>query len=302
MIKSGYGYDSEIIKLTKSQCDQLQEINELVRNEENHSALMGQVFPGSGELFVQFLPSGAAHGVKDALAKHAPINKSEVPEPSAMSELAGWIDEEKPSLTESMNKLIKSTKALSYAFNRKPKKLSWLQKIRGYDKLVKDHDGKVDVIETLQQKYHDLQARCAAAESMRDHHQHRADAWKSIAREKAGELKLMEKVADNWQQKLIDQNAIIGKRLKFSVGHNHITIIVGNPICVAENYNAVKPLKNGRDCATAYSNPSKKDVYNWKTGVIQALENLCNFYEYPKTLRRDLRKALANKYPEVFVK
>ena len=135
---------------------------------------------------------------------------------------------------------------------------------------------------------------------MKEYYRESRDLWMSATIAKARELELMSKVADLWQQRLIDQNETIGKRLKFSVGHNHITIIVGNPVCVAENYNPAEPLKNGNDCATAYSNPSKKDVYNWKTGVIQALENLCNFNKYPQTLRRDLRKALAKKYPEVF--
>jgi hypothetical protein len=114
------------------------------------------------------------------------------------------------------------------------------------------------------------------------------------------------KVADNWQAKVkhanviaeqvLCDNAIIGRRLKFSVGHNHITIIVGNPTTYIENCNTEKDMKfqwNVSRCST-------KDTYNWKTGVVEALDNLCYHSEYADKLRRDLRKALAKKCPEVF--
>jgi len=126
-------------------------------------------------------------------------------EPSAMSELG-------------------FTSWLSDRFNHgcigllpEQKKLSWFQKIRGYD---------------------DLQARCNSAESMRDH-------YKTAMTEALRDRDLNAKVADKWRDKLIEVNTTMGRRLTFSVGHNHVTIIVGNPICVAENYNFIKPLKNG---------------------------------------------------------
>jgi hypothetical protein len=102
----------------------------------------------------------------------------------------------------------------------------------------------------------------------------------------------MEKVADNWQQRLIDQNETIGKRLKFSVGHNHITITIGNPITLIESFNKIT--------VRAHSQCSKKDVYNWKIGVIQAIENFCEQHEISKKQKREIMKALAKKYPEVF--
>lgn len=145
------------------------------------------------------------------------------------------------------------------------KKLSWFQKIRDYDELEYD-----------------------------------LGMWMTIAIEKSNELELMTKVADNWQAKLIEQNKTIGRRLKYSVGHNHITIIVGCPITVVENYNEYLYGKDGTSTDTDYSVCSKKDAYNWKTGAIQALENLCRDWEYGKDLRRDLMKGLAKKYPEVF--
>jgi len=123
-------------------------------------------------------------------------------EPSAMSELGGWLEEH--------------GKTHPYDIGV-PKKLSWFQKIRGYD---------------------DLFARMESAESMRDH-------YKTAMTEALRDRDLNAKVADKWRDKLIEVNTTIGRRLTFSVGHNHVTIIVGNPICVAENYNFIKPLKNG---------------------------------------------------------
>ena len=54
--------------------------------------------------------------------------------------------------------------------------VSWLQKIKKYD---------------------DLQARCSAAESMRDH-------YKTVMTEALYDRDLHAKVADNWQKKLIE--------------------------------------------------------------------------------------------------
>ena len=158
------------------------------------------------------------------------------------------------------------------------KKKSWLQKIRDYD---------------------NLQSRCNSAEAMRDH-------YKTIMTEALHDRDLHATVADVWQQRLIcvqkdlmDATEMIGKRLKFSVGHNHVTIIVGNPVTYAENYNE---FENGEEENTEWvvSKCSPKDTYNWKTGVVQALDNLCDEQEALKVLRRDLRKALEKKYPEVF--
>lgn len=182
----------------------------------------------------------------------------EVPEDqSSMSELAGWIEENKPA--------------------KLPQKLTWLQKVRGYDY---------------------LKARCEAAESMRDH-------YKSLMTEALRDRDLHAKVADNWQQRLIcvqkdyaDFQEMIGRRLKFSVGHNHITIIVGNPVTYIQNFNITTEDKFG-DTDWSVSVCSPKDIYNWKIGVIKALDNLCE--NYSKDLRRDLRKAMAKKYPEVFI-
>jgi hypothetical protein len=131
--------------------------------------------------------------------------------------------------------------------------------------------------------------------NMKFYYRESRDLWMSATIEKARELKLMSKVADNWQAKLIDQNEIIGQRLKFSVGHNHVTITIGNPITLCNNY---KSEKNEAD--NAISMCSRKDVYNWQMGAIQSLDNLCEVYKYSQKLRRYLRKSLAKKYPEVF--
>jgi len=115
------------------------------------------------------------------------------------------------------------------------------------------------------------------------------------------------KVADCWQQRLIcvqkdmsDATEMIGRRLKFSVGHNHIEIVVGNPVTYIQNYNPESLDENECDIDVSTSMCSTKDVYDWKIGVIKSLDNICDDWGYSKELRRDLRKALAKKYPEIF--
>jgi len=131
--------------------------------------------------------------------------------------------------------------------------------------------------------------------NMKFYYRESRDIWMSIAISKARELEFMEKVADNWQQRLIDQNETIGKRLKFSVGHNHITITIGNPATLCENF-----ISNNGKLEWSISRCSRKDVYDWKQGVIHAVDNYCDEHKSAEKLRRDLRKALAKKYPEVF--
>ena len=77
--------------------------------------------------------------------------------------------------------------------------------------------------------------------------------------------------------------------------HIHIEIIIGNPICVAK---AFIQKDSFWDMSFSICNP--KDVYNWKIGAVKALDNLCESAGYHKSLRRELMKALAKKYPEVF--
>jgi len=132
--------------------------------------------------------------------------------------------------------------------------------------------------------------------NMKFYYRESRDMWMSIAISKARELEFMEKVADNWQQRLIDQNETIGKRLKFSVGHNHVTITIGNPITLCENFN----YKGTEKIKYSVARCSRKDVYDWKQGVIKSLDNYCDEHKFSQGLRRDLRKAMANKYPEVF--
>jgi hypothetical protein len=152
-----------------------------------------------------------------------------------------------------------------YDFSKIPKKKSIIQKIRDYDRL-----------------------ELALSEALHDRDLHAT-------------------VADVWQERLIcvqkdyiDATEMIGRRLKFSVGHNHIEIIVGNPVTLCSNY--VNDSKYLDYTDNDISRCSEKDEYNWKTGAIQSLENLCEHSGYSKELHRDLRKALAKEYPGVFTK
>lgn len=223
------------------------------------------------------------------------------PEPSAMSELGKWIDEEKASL-EYRQALDKLSESMSQLFKPEPKKLTWLQKIRGYDKLADDLDLHKKIRASQGERIKDLRARCNSAEGMRDHYKEERTSWESLAISKSRELELMTKVADNWQQRLIcvqkdyaDATYPIGRRLKFSVGHNHITITIGNPVTLCENF-----ISNNGKLEWSISRCSRKDVYDWKQGVIYAVDNYCDEHKSAEKLRRDLRKALAKKYPEIF--
>jgi hypothetical protein len=236
----------------------------------------------------------------------------EVPEPSAMSELAPKYStdiELAGKLASWLNDGIETSRSKCVVEEKPaPKKLTWIQNIQKYDKdidllnrqvamfsgLAGDNKKAYDV---AREKNNDLCARVQSAEAMRDHYKTQLESWESLAISKARELELMEKVADLWQQRLIDQNETIGKRLKFSVGHNHITITIGNPVTLCENF-----ISNNGKLEWSISRCSRKDVYDWKQGVIYAVDNYCDEHKSAEKLRRDLRKALAKKYPEVFTK
>jgi hypothetical protein len=84
-----------------------------------------------------------------------------------------------------------------------------------------------------------------------------------LAITKTRELELMSKVADNWQNKLVDANKLIEDI------HNENTIL-------------------------------GKRLNNWKTGVIKSLKNTFREENYPKELQREIKMALAKKYPGIF--
>jgi hypothetical protein len=172
--------------------------------------------------------------------------------------------------------------------NIKPKKKSWIEKIRGYD---------------------DLQARCNSAEAMRDHYKTSLESWESLAITKTRELELMSKVADNWQNKLVDankliedihnENTILGKRLKFSVGHNHIEIIVGNPVTACYFHSETVDSDFNEDFL-AVSILHKNDTYDWKRGAIEALDNMVhNWIGSAYGDPTDYFNALFTTYPEI---
>jgi uncharacterized protein YcfJ len=166
-------------------------------------------------------------------------------------EIGGWINEAKRAGLD--------VSTYEYDFN-KPKRKSWIEKIRDYDNVY---------------------ARMQSAEAMKDH-------YKTVFSETRNELVKQRSIIN-------ENNKILGRRLKFSVGHNHIEIIVGNPVTYAKNISS-----DGKKIEWDISRCSHKDVYDWKLGVRMALDNLCDDRKYSDKLRRDLRKELARKYPEVF--
>jgi hypothetical protein len=262
----------------------------------------------------------------------------EVPEPSAMSEL-GTLPElrftfdheqwqkDTQAIYDSMRytkrlflkkAMVKAAKEVvragldvstyEYDFTT-PKKLSWLQKIRGYDSLAHELEVEIDnsnwlkenrikVLENQVEMFSELAATnkrnanrldYALSEALRDRDLHAkvADGWQT---------KLIEANKENAELiKLVDEYCVLGRRLKFSVGHNHIMITIGNPITLCENFISDKCILEW-----SISRCSRKDAYDWKQGAIKSLDNYCDEHKHAEKLRRDLRKALAKKYTEVF--
>jgi hypothetical protein len=113
---------------------------------------------------------------------------------------------------------------------------------------------------------------------MKEYYRESRDLWMSATISKARELELMERVADNWQAKLIEQNAIIGKRIKFSVGNNKVEIVIGNPVTVCYFVSPDSGLKDFNDEFMTVSICHKNDVFDWKRGAVEALENMVHNY------------------------
>lgn len=190
-------------------------------------------------------------------------------------EIAGWMDDAKQAGLD----------VSTYEYDE-PKKVSWLQKVRGYD---------------------DLQFRCQSAEAMRDHYKTISELWQSTTIAKSRDLELMTKVADNWQKKLIcvnkdyiDATKMIGRRLKFSVGHNHIEIIVGNPVTACYFTEVDDGSKEWVDRFLDVSICHKNDQFDWKRGAIESLENMIkNYLESAYGDRVEYFNALFTAYPEL---
>jgi hypothetical protein len=96
--------------------------------------------------------------------------------------------------------------------------------------------------------YDDVFSRMLAAESMREH-------YKAVA------------------ETALWNSATNGRRLKFSVGHNHIEIIVGNPVTACYFHSEAVDSDFDEDFL-AVSILHKTDTYDWKRGVIESLENM----------------------------
>ena len=167
-----------------------------------------------------------------------------------------------------------------------PRRKTWLQKIRDYDGLDAAYDRVVS-------RHNKLMDRFIASEAMLSEALHDRD--------------LHATVADVWQQRLIcvqkdlmDATEMIGKRLKFSVNHQHILVIIGNPVtyCSVSYSCKGKPI----EVYPSLSVCNPKDEYNWKIGVIQAVENMCKYWIGDKDITKSIFDALFNKYPELKAK
>jgi len=198
------------------------------------------------------------------------------------------------------------TSTYEYDFS-KPEKKSWIQKIRGYDVLERQVQAFYDLSGKNKSLYEREARARKLAEYMRDRYKkvfleaiHIIDKQKSLVVEKSRELALMEKVADLWQEKLIKKNEEImeiGRRLKFSVEHNNVEIIVGNPTTVCK---VSMPSKLGNNIdfySVEICKPT--DKYDYRIGAIKSLENLCKERRIKKEVRKVLFEKLFKKYPEL---
>jgi len=166
-----------------------------------------------------------------------------------------------------------------------PRRKTWLQKIRDYDGLDAAYDRVVS-------RHNKLMDRFIASEAMLSEALHDRD--------------LHATVADVWQQRLIcvqkdlmDATEMIGKRLKFSVGHNHVTIIVGNPVTACYFVEKI----NGDEYDDNFFCVSichKNDTFDWKRGVVESLENMIhNWLGSAYGDPADYFNTLFTAYPEI---
>jgi hypothetical protein len=130
----------------------------------------------------------------------------------------------------------------------KKKRKSWIEKIRDYDFLQRQYNRVVE-------SHNNLQARCNSAEAMRDHYKILLQEWQHTA---------------IFRQHKLEN---LGRRLKFSVGHNHIEIIVGNPVTACYFHNEVDNPDFNEDFL-AVSILHKNDTYDWKRGAVESLDNM----------------------------
>jgi len=216
----------------------------------------------------------------------------------ALDQIAKWIKENMPA----------------------PKKLTWLQKIRGYDELVRELEIKENNSKIDKFNYSNLQSRCQAAESMRDHwksayetasklHQFYIDRTAARIKRIEWERGLSDKVADVWQQRLIcvqkdyaDATAMIGRRLKWKSGNIEFVVIVGNPVTLLDA--SFPPLDNYDEDVFAdmwfdFSVCKQGDTFNWKKGVMQALFNFFKKYVQDADIQSIIQRDLYAKYQEL---
>jgi hypothetical protein len=206
------------------------------------------------------------------------------PEPSAMSELAGTIAnvkfhsriltygdiiaEFKKATKGLIGQNIETTKAMK-KINKalSPKKKSWLQKIRDYDRLEL----------ALSEALHD-----------RDLHATVADVWQE-------RLICV-------QKDYIDATEMIGRRLKWKSGNVNFVVIVGNPVTYIEANFPPLDINKDEDYAESWYKSSickKTDVFDWKKGVMQALFNFFKYYIQDADIQSMIQRDLYAKYPEL---
>ena len=95
------------------------------------------------------------------------------------------------------------------------------------------------------------------------------------------------------------EGATNGKRLKFSVGHNHIEIIVGNPVTACYFHSEAVDSDFDEDFL-AVSILHKNDTYDWKRGAVEALDNMVhNWIGSAYGDPTDYFNALFTTYPEI---
>ena len=107
--------------------------------------------------------------------------------------------------------------------------------------------------------------------------------WKNVARQSHREYKIL--------QKMLTKQVRIPARLRFHYGAARVEVLTGKPITWCR-------WEEGQFTLTGISKCNPKDTYNWKTGVIVAIENTTRMYLL-KDARKELFESMFKKYPEL---
>jgi hypothetical protein len=203
--------------------------------------------------------------------------KYEPIEEPAMSELAGWIPENTKHGVFNLYPQIKQKPCEIHGKENPPKKKSWLQKIRDYDR-------QEEKINRSQFEFDRL--------------------WKEFGNSFDNGCKMVASILDLNKRIQSAEARLenIGKRLKWKSSNVEFVVIVGNPVTLIEaNFPPLDKEKDEyfSDTCSDYSVCKHSDTFDWKKGVMQALFNFFKTYIQDSDIQSMMQRDLYKKYPEL---